>query len=65
MAFRPKTPDESLPDNLSGDERERLIANGTYMKHGKVNLETARTLGRDKDWKSARADGVLHSEIRK
>jgi len=52
MAFRPATPDTSLPENLSEDERARLIANGTYTKDGKVNRETARKLGWDKDWKS-------------
>lgn len=52
MAFRPADPDAPIPDNLSDDERARLIANGTYTKDGKVNLETARKLGWDKDWKS-------------
>ena len=51
MAFRPETPDARIPDNLSEDERARLIANGTYTKDGKVNLETARRLGWDQAWK--------------
>jgi hypothetical protein len=51
MAFRPESPEERLPDNLSEEERARLIANGTYTKDGKVNLETARKLGWDKAWR--------------
>ena len=54
MAFRPRSAEEPIPDNLSEDERARLIANGTYTKDGKVNLETARKLGWDKEWKSGR-----------
>jgi hypothetical protein len=51
IAFRPESSDQSLPDNLSEDERGRLIRNGTYTKDGKVNLETARKLGWDKTWR--------------
>jgi hypothetical protein len=54
MAFRPEGPDAAIPDNLSDDERARLIANGTYTEDGKVNLETARRLGWERDWKSGR-----------
>jgi hypothetical protein len=49
-SFRPETRDQRLPDNLSDDERARLIANGTYTPDGKVNAETARKLGWDRAW---------------
>jgi hypothetical protein len=51
LAFRPASSEDSIPDNLSEEERARLIANGTYTKDGKVNLETARKLGWDKAWR--------------
>ena len=54
LAFRPETADQPLPDNLSEDERRRLIANGTYTNDGKVNLETARKLGWDKGWRKTK-----------
>lgn len=50
MAFRPARPDGRVPENLSEDERSRLIRNGTYNPDGTVNLETARRLGWDKAW---------------
>jgi hypothetical protein len=48
--FVPASPDATIPQYLSPDEKRRLIENGTYRPDGKVNLETARRLGWDKNW---------------
>jgi hypothetical protein len=48
--FVPASADATIPQYLSPDEKRRLIENGTYRPDGKVNLETARRLGWDKNW---------------
>jgi hypothetical protein len=48
--FVPASADSTIPEYLSPDEKRRLIANGTYRADGKVNMETARRLGWDRNW---------------
>ena len=49
--FLPRSADARLPAYLSGEQKRRLIANGTYNRDGSVNVETARRLGWDHEWK--------------
>ena len=46
----PRSAKDSIPASYPSVIRERLIANGTYLPDGKVNMETARRLGWDKAW---------------
>ena len=48
--FVPRSPKDSMPASYPPVIRERLIANGTYLPDGTVNMETARRLGWDKEW---------------
>ena len=64
MAFRPARPDDRLPENLSEDERSRLIRNGTYNPDGTLNLETAKKLGWDKAWARQRLGGGARRPLR-
>ena len=48
--FVPRSPKDSMPASYPPVIRERLIANGTYLPDGTVNMETARRLGWDKQW---------------
>jgi hypothetical protein len=49
--YMPETPDAKMPSYLTDGQKEMLISNGTYRPDGTVNMETARRLGWDKEWK--------------
>jgi hypothetical protein len=49
--FLPRSADARLPAYLSGEQKRRLVANGTYNRDGSANVETARRLGWDREWK--------------
>ncbi len=48
--FVPESPAARLPVYLSEEERNRLVANGTYNPDGTVNMETADRLGWTRMW---------------
>ena len=50
--FLPAGPDAKLPEFLSENERQRLISNGAFNADGSANLDTARRLGLDKQWRA-------------
>jgi hypothetical protein len=54
--FRPD-PRHNLLANLPDSFRQLMIRNGTLNPDGTVNMETARRLGWDKDWKSQARSG--------
>jgi hypothetical protein len=48
--FVPEKPNATIPEYLSSEQKNSLIANGTYKPDGTVNMETAKKLGWDKTW---------------
>jgi hypothetical protein len=54
--FIPQSADSKIPENLTSDEKRRLISNGTYLPDGSVNRETARRLGWEKKWTKQLSD---------
>jgi hypothetical protein len=49
-AFVPGSPTDMMPSALSAQQKQRLVANGTYNPDGTPNKETARALGWAKVW---------------
>jgi hypothetical protein len=49
--FTPHSPDERMPAYLTGEAKQRLIANGTYHSDGTVNMQTAERLGWAQKWR--------------
>lgn len=54
--FIPASAESKIPDNLTSDEKRRLISNGTYLPDGSVNRETARRLGWERKWSKQLSD---------
>jgi hypothetical protein len=53
--YVPEGPDAKLPGYYAEDVKQRLIANGTYLPDGSVNMSTAERLGWAHNWREAEA----------
>ncbi|HSD72997.1 MAG TPA: hypothetical protein VLE54_09400 [Thermoanaerobaculia bacterium] len=49
--YIPEGPEARMPHALAPEQRRRLIATGIYNEDDTVNMETARRLGWDKEWR--------------
>lgn len=49
--FVPDSPNATLPAYLSEDEKQRLVANGTYNPDGTVNMQMAERMGWARQWR--------------
>jgi len=55
LEYMPRSAEDRMPEGLSEEAKQRLIANGSYNPDGTVNMDTAQRVGWTKIWEEQKA----------